>query len=134
MTQEAGRPVQPPAVPSGSTPLSPKEIGEIVAATRVTGIGAETVTTTEMVPVALADVIKYAKKNCKTCFGKGAFKVSRVADRNGQPQTTFDTCGCAVRQFFKHNPNVVQDKATNTWYWPASQVTPVDDVTPKIGE
>lgn len=130
--EEQGQVIQPPAVPSGSTP-TPTEAAETGAAMDETATVVETVSTTDArIPVTLSQVIACAKKTCKTCFGKGTFMVTRVVDRNGAVRRTVDTCGCAQRRFFKLHPHVEQDPVTKAWFWPPSAVVAVDETTPQL--
>lgn len=43
------------------------------------------------IPVRIADIIPFAKKRCKTCFGAGMIRV------NGKDRP----CGCGLRRFLE---------------------------------
>jgi len=47
--------------------------------------------------LTIGDVAKYAKPNCRDCYGRGFIKVERSGDLTGK----HEPCGCARLRYLK---------------------------------
>lgn len=77
---------------------------------------AATTTTTEpgARPVKTSEVIKYGKKKCPACSGRGMFDVRNVPGGVAVPKV----CGCAIARFVKANAkNLTLHQETGDWFW-----------------